>query len=244
MNHDEIDPSVVRDATAGEEFRVPAGEIRNRAHRIRRRRRAAALLAPLALAGVAATGYATMSADDVGPNSVFCHAQARMGGDQLSVTSNAADPVELCAAMWQDGEVDPAVAEAPALLACVDEAGVVRVIPDDGDAACSKLGMHDLPRGYGETARRYLAMRTELVRRFKAAATAGGAAATDACLPRDEALDVVRTTLAREGFREWRAVADEEGSCWNYLSFDDLGKTIGIQGSSKPGIEDKPYSTS
>lgn len=243
MKHDEIDPGVIRRAAAGEEFDLPVGDIRNRARRIRTRRRAAALLAPLALAAVAATGYATMRAADVAPNSVVCHAQPRMGGDQLVVTSNGANPVEVCAGMWQDGEVDPSVTAAPDLLACNDEGGVVRVIPDDGDAACSKLGMQDLPRGYSESARRYIAMRTELVRQFKGAATPGATPADEACLTRDDAVRIVRTTLDREGFEDWSITTRDDGRCWNFLSFDDLGKTIGIH-SSGPGMEDRPYSTS
>jgi hypothetical protein len=162
-----------------------------------RRRKLALVLAPAAALAVAAGGYAIIahSAQDV-VDGIGCYAEASTESDTTVVVADGRDPVKVCAELWEEGVVAEGVHAAPPLVACVPPEGrAIGVFPGE-QSTCEELGMSPLPGGYRKAAKRFSAMREDMVRRTQPRAP-------DDCLGVEEARAIAREVLDAHGFTGW-----------------------------------------
>lgn len=210
----------------------------------KRRRRSVAVLLPAALLGIAATSYVVLSSDEVVAAGIGCFDEAHLEGNVTIVSTSGESPEEVCGKFWAEGVVRHGTSSAPALMPCVNESGAVYVFPSKDESICTRLGLQALPEGYEREAKRFTAMRDELIRRMYETATAGPATDQDACLTQQQSLEVARAVLSDYEFNEWSAEihpGDYEGrACANNVAFDDRAKKVLVIPSDQ-GIDPDPF---
>lgn len=105
---------------------------------VRRKRRAATLVAVPALVGLlAAAGWATLRRDATQAAAFAC-----VGEDVTAVLPNdGTPPIDACKALWEAGQMDAGRIAAPPLAACVSDAGTIEVIIVESNSACEARGM-------------------------------------------------------------------------------------------------------
>lgn len=210
-----------------------------------RKRRAAAILLPAALLGVAATGYTMLKADEVVSAGIGCYDAPTEEANVTVVSATGESPLVACGELWEQGVVNGTTGSTPTLVACINSGGAVSVFPSDDSEICEGLGLQDLPDGYEREARRFVAMRDELVKEIYEAGTAGSTSARDACLSEEESLNIARRVLAEHRFDDWTAevaTGDYEGrECANFIGFEDREKKVLIIPSFKgDGVDPNP----
>lgn len=163
----------------------------------RRRRVVTALLVPAALltaGGAYAITHAPASATVEG---IVCFEDASGNSGGSVVGADGRQPGEVCAQMWEAGNIVPNVSEAPPLQACtLPKAHYVGVYPSGDPNLCALLGLAPVPVGYEEAAARFSAMRDDLAQHLNSA-----------CVDGQEATRIARETLDRHGFDEWNIEA-------------------------------------
>jgi hypothetical protein len=166
-------------------------DIERTSRRRRRRRRVGIVAALMALfatgGGVAwAIVHRTHAPD---PTQISCHQAPTLESNQIALSADGTDPVELCRRAWTS---EPTWGTPPPLVACVGDTDITDVFPGD-DTTCATLGLTPLALGYtpAETA----------VIQFKDHATsqmlAGG------CVSREDAVSIVEADFERFGLTGW-----------------------------------------
>jgi hypothetical protein len=159
---------------------------------LRRSRRSR--LFPVAVAAAALslgfTVYA-INRDVTEPAGIGCYAEADIGAKTVVVGADGQAPVAVCGAVWAAGAFGRE--ETPPLAACVLSTGAVAVFPGGPDT-CGALDLAPLDDAvYSSQVGGFIALRTALVDRFRAAG----------CLDEQAALDAVREELAARALSDW-----------------------------------------
>lgn len=219
------------------------GKERSRPTYRKRHRRLAVILLPAALLGIAATSYVVLQSDEAVAAGIGCYDEAHMEGNVTIVSTTGENPREVCGKLWAQGVVKHGTTEVPELVPCLHESGAVYVFPSSDGSICTQFGLQDLPKGYEREAKRFIAMRDDVVRRLYERATAGPATDRDACLDQGVAIRIAREVLVEHGFEDWSVEpypGVEAKPCANFVSFDDQTKKVLIT-PSEPGIDPDPF---
>jgi hypothetical protein len=111
----------------------PTGE----SEHVRGRRAWKLLLAPPALALLAASGWVVLRHDATQAASFACVAD----GVTAVLSNDGTSPIDSCRSIWEAGAMHKGVTTAPPLAACVNDGGAVEVITADGPDTCEAAGM-------------------------------------------------------------------------------------------------------
>lgn len=108
----------------------------------RGRRAVKLLVVPAATVLLAAAGWAALRDEATEAAAFACVAD----GTTAVLPNDGTSPVEACRAQWEAGNMQPGVATAPPLVACVGDEGAVEVIPAEGSGACDAAGLGEWTR--------------------------------------------------------------------------------------------------
>jgi hypothetical protein len=176
----------------------------------RRRRRFVLVLAPAALALVAATGFTTYSLlrEPTHLMSIGCYETASESANVAIVASDGRSPVETCAELWRAGAIGAPVPRA--LAACVLSTGAIGVFPGSGEGTCAGLGLADVEASTLAELERFSALRRAILAELGEPAT-GSSIGSSKCLGEHEARAVTRRALDAHGYGEWTIVVSGDG---------------------------------
>ena len=209
----------------------------------KRHRRLAVILLPAALLSIAATSYVVLRSDEAVAAGIGCYDEAHMDANVTIVSTTGEGPEEVCEELWAQGVVKHGTTSVPELVPCLHEGGAVYVFPSGDESICTQFGLQDLPEGYEREAKRFIAMRDDVVRRLYERATAGQATDRDACLDQELAIRIAQEALVEHGFEDWSVEpypGVEARPCANFVSFDDQTRKVLIT-PSEPGIDPDPF---
>ena len=186
-----------------------------------RRRRSRMLIPIVAAAAVLSMGFTVyaLTRDVTEPSGIGCYAEADTGAKTVVVGADGRPPVAVCEAVWAGGAFGPG--EMPPLAACVLTTGAVGVFPG-GPETCASLDLAPLdgttyPGEVGD----FIAFRTALVDRFRAAG----------CLNEQAASEAVREEFATRGLSGWTVVTESRFSAARpcaSLAFEPEAKRVSL----------------
>jgi hypothetical protein len=185
-----------------------------------RRRWVVVALIPAAIIAVAGVRHILVTNPEEVVESIGCFDAPDTKANTTIGNSDGRDPVTVCKELWEQGIVSVGSTSPPPLIACAIGSGAVGVFPGR-EGTCQELGLSDLPPGYEEAAKRFVALREDLVRRFGAAP--GG------CLNESDARGIVQEQLDARGFTRWtievaRPFSEEEPCAM--LGFDTPRRVV------------------
>ena len=197
--------------------RVPAGDARRK----RRRRRIAVVGAPIVVVALAAAAWAVLREDATEATSFACIAPDVVA----AIPNDGSSPIEVCRDLWEQGVIVPGASEAPSLVACVDERGMVAVVESHGQETCAERGWAlwtDQP-AYEAVGRAITVVRTDLHDRFKAT---GNGCATVADW---------RDGLANQpDAQDWTIEVDDgssDANCYDVSTVDPTARRVTLLGA-------------
>jgi hypothetical protein len=184
------------------------------------RRRVLAIVAgPVAIAALAAAGWALTRTDAREALSLACTTD----GVTAVIPADGTPPIDACAQLWSVGAMDPRTSIPPPLVACVDHSGTVTVIEGASEAECDDRGLAawtDQP-AYEAAGRAITAVRVELHERFDETGN-GCATASD-----------WQTRLGRHPTTSaWTVTVDAtgpDGPCLDIAAADPTTRTITLR---------------
>jgi hypothetical protein len=174
----------------------------------RRRRRLVLVLAPAALALVAATGFTTYSLlrEPTHLMSIGCYETASESANVAIVDTGAGrgfdgrSPVEMCAEAWRRGAMGGPMPRA--LAACVLSTGAIGVFPGAREGTCATLGLADVDAATLAEIERFATLRRAILAELGEPAT-GSSVGSSKCLGERESRAVTRRELDAHGYGEW-----------------------------------------
>jgi hypothetical protein len=183
-----------RDHLLAELGRQPARE--------RRRRRFVLVLVPAIIVLLGATAFTTFSLTREARHleSVGCYDRADLAANAAIVSANSRSPIAICGEVWQQGALGKPIP--PRLEACVLGSGAIAVFPGPA-GTCGRLGLAPLPASYAAAARRFGALRDEIVAKLGTPAS-GAARRGPQCVGEAQAVAFVHKALSRHGYRGWK----------------------------------------
>lgn len=208
-------------------------------HARRRRRRLLLALVPAVVAVLAATGFTTyaLTREPTHLESIGCYDRAALDADVAVVDADGRSPDAICEDVWERGGL-PGSPKPAKLAACVLESGAIAVFPSSGASTCEDLGLARLPASYRDEARRFAALRDDIIARVGEPAS-GSTRGGPQCLGEDVASAVVRRELEVHGFGDWNVQAaggdfTAARPC-SSVSFDWQAKTVFLLPVSRSG---------
>ncbi len=125
------------------------------------------------------------------PATVVCYRTVDVNGDRAALEPSL-DPVAACAAPWRDGTFS--TDGPPALVGCVNAAGVAAVFPGvESDGVCSRLGLPALVLGRSADQDAIVALQGHLADTF-----------LSACFDQNASLAKAQELLGASGLKGWK----------------------------------------
>lgn len=151
----------------------------------------------VALVVLSTAAFAVLRRDRASdPTGVLCYATADVDAGDRAVLPPSDDPVAACAVPWSDGTFSRA--GAPALVGCVNDAGVATVFPGD-PSVCSQLGLAELEPGRTVEQQAVVDLGDRLIDAF-----------TNECVDQDDAVPVAQGLLDASGLEGWTVQLAED----------------------------------
>ncbi len=185
------------------------------------RARRSRLLIPIAgAAAVLSLGFTMYAVTrNVTEPSLGCYAEADTGANTVVVGADGRSPVAVCEGVWAGGAFGPGAT--PPLAACVLTTGAIGVFPGGPDT-CAALDLSPLDgASYPGQVEGFLAFRTAIVDRFRAAG----------CLDEQAATDAVRDELGTQALSSWTVVTQTSFSAARpcaSLAFDPEARRVSL----------------
>lgn len=187
----------------------------------RRARRSRLLVPIVAAAAVLSMGFTVyaLTRDVTEPSGIGCYAAADTGAKTVVVGADGRSPAAVCEAVWMGGAFGPG--EMPPLAACVLSTGAVGVFPG-GPETCAGLDLSPLDgASYPGEVGDFIAFRTALVDRFRAAG----------CLNEQAATGAVREEFTTRGLSDWTVATESRFSAARpcaSLAFEPEAKRVSL----------------
>lgn len=188
----------------------------------RRARRSRLLVPIVAAAAVLSMGFTVyaLTRNVTEPSGIGCYAEADTGAKTVVVGADGQSPVAVCEAVWAGGAFGPGEMMPP-LAACVLSTGAVGVFPG-GPETCAGLDLSPLDAAtYPGEVGHFIAFRTALVDRFRAAG----------CLNEQAATDTVREEFTTRGLSGWTVATESKFSAARpcaSLAFEPEAKRVSL----------------
>ncbi len=185
----------------------------------RRAGRSRLLIPTVAAAAALSMGFTVyaLTRNVTEPSGIGCYAEANTGANTVVVGADGRSPVAVCEAVWAGGAFGTGTI--PPLAACVLTTGAVGVFPG-GPETCAGLDLSPLDGAtYPGEVGDFIAFRTAVVDRFRAAG----------CLNEQAATDAVRDEFTARGLSGWTVVTESRFSAARpcaSLAFEPKAKRV------------------